>query len=341
MSNVSIAEDVLSKSRALGVDVDSCCTEYLRALNQQIENALGADTKTQKQAGVSDFSVKDFKKWLEREHTAEVSAYMLKYALEFRDCLIEGKGERLVALSAGKQRLVMASLSALAKFTGCYSTWKALIKRYDLKWSGKSKDELVIDRYTSVKEPGEIFAWIRDVKRTFGYLSLFMDFIAVSGLRFGEAVHSYNLIISEAKARGVSLVLDETGKHRMQGYYDFEKSALEHFWFKELFLRHTKKAFISFVPREMVLRICRSIPLSASSIQNTVKRKLPLRFSDVREAHGTFMTKFLKSSEVDFIHGRITSTVFMQHYFNLALIHDLEARVFRGVAELQELIQEG
>jgi hypothetical protein len=71
-------------------------------------------------------------------------------------------------------------------------------------------------------------------------------------------------------------------------------------------------------------------------VQTAVKRVLPLRFSDVREAHGTFLTKFLKPSEIDFLHGRVTGSVFMANYFNPSLVSDLKARVFQGISEIQE-----
>ena len=33
------------------------------------------------------------------------------------------------------------------------------------------------------------------------------------------------------------------------------------------------------------------------------KRGLTLRFADIRENHATFMTRFLKDTEIDFLHG--------------------------------------
>jgi hypothetical protein len=66
---------------------------------------------------------------------------------------------------------------------------------------------------------------------------------------------------------------------------------------------------------------------------------LPLRFGDIREAHGTFMTKFLKESEINFLHGRVTASIFMANYFNPALIADLKSRAFQGIAEIQEKVK--
>jgi hypothetical protein len=45
----------------------------------------------------------------------------------------------------------------------------------------------------------------------------------------------------------------------------------------------------------------------------------------------------LKESEIDFLHGRVSTSVFMRNYFNPALIGDLKERVFKAVAELKLL----
>lgn len=78
---------------------------------------------------------------------------------------------------------------------------------------------------------------------------------------------------------------------------------------------------------------------STDAIQARVKKAgLKLRFSDIREAHASFMTKYLKQPEIDFIHGRVTTNIFMANYFNPALICDLKERVFNVVKEIQNKI---
>jgi hypothetical protein len=66
---------------------------------------------------------------------------------------------------------------------------------------------------------------------------------------------------------------------------------------------------------------------------------IPQRFGDIREAHGTFFVKYLKESEINFLHGRVTNNVFMANYFNPSLIADLRSRVFQGIIEIQEKIK--
>jgi intergrase/recombinase len=170
--------------------------------------------------------------------------------------------------------------------------------------------------------------WIKQVKRVRPELSLFMDFMAVTGLRLVEAVNSYNLIIK----------LNREG--RLDEYYSVEREVLEHFRFKEIFFRHSKKAFISFAPATLIQRVSENKPLtSVIAIQNMVRKKgLKLRFSDIRETYGTLATKHLKDNEIDFLQGRVNSSVFMNNYFNPSLISDLRIRVHRTVNEIQEKI---
>ena len=264
-----------------------------------------------------------FKEWLLRNHKRYVAQYMVSYAQKFQHCLTSGDLSVLLELSPGKKRLVMSSLSALAKYLGVYEDWKRLIGQYQLKWSGKSKDEIVIARLTKVKNPNEVFEWIRQVKNQRNDLAEFMDFIAVTGLRLVEAVESYNLIIELAK------------EGRLNEYYNSEKEVLEHYKFKDLFLRKAKKVFVSFVPKELVQEIAENRKLNKYSIQTAIKRRgLPLRFGDIREVHNTIMSKYLSEAEINFIAGRVSGSVFMVNYFNIAWITDLKERVFKIVNDI-------
>jgi len=252
---------------------------------------------------------------------------MVSYAQQFQDCLTSGDLSVLLQLSPGKKRLVMSSLSALAKYLGVYEDWKHLIRQYQLKWSGKSKDDIVISRLTKVKNPDEVFNWIKNVKDAKPDLAVFMDFMAITGMRYVEAVESYNLIIKLAR------------EHKLNEYYDSEREVLEHYKFREVFLRKAKKVFVSFVPKELVHKIAEGQTLNKHGIQTAVKRRgLPLRFGDIRELHGTLLSRYLSESEIDFLHGRISGSVFMTNYFNIAWITDLKERVFKGIAEIQNKI---
>jgi hypothetical protein len=61
-----------------------------------------------------------------------------------------------------------------------------------------------------------------------------------------------------------------------------------------------------------------------------------LRFVDIQELHASLSTKHLKQPEIDFLHDRISTNVFMANYFNPALIADLKERAFKVAKEIEE-----
>ena len=222
----------------------------------------------------------------------------------------------------------LKALSALAKFLGVHEEYKQLIRDYGLKWCGRSAEDLIIDRMTKIENPNEVFEWIKQVKSARPDLSEFVELMAITGLRLVEAVESYNLIIKPSK------------EARLNEYYNSDNGILEHFKFKQIFFRRSKKAFISFVPVELVQRIGqKKLLTSPVAVQNLVRKKsLKMRFADIRETHATFMTKYLKDNEIDFVHGRVTSNIFMRNYFNPSLISDLKERALQAIDEIQEKI---
>ena len=264
-----------------------------------------------------------FRGWVDREFRPKVVDDRFRYAKEYSSCLLDGDFSRLLDLKIDKRCHVLAALSALAKFLGIYGDFKSLVSNYGLKWNVRN-DDLLIARLTKTENPRAIFAWINDVKAKCPELTDFMDFMTVTGLRYDEGIESYNLIIKLAQQR------------KLDTYFNAEKGMLEHFRFKEVFIRRTKKAFVSFAFEDMLHRIAKNKPLNIHSVQTRVKRNCGrLAFSDIREMHATLLTKFLNPAEIDFLQGRVSGSVFMRNYFNPALLTDLKDRVFKGIMNLK------
>ena len=267
-----------------------------------------------------------FRDWLVKNGKTERWArYLVNYAKPFQECLATKDLSKLRDLPETQRPNAIKGLAALSKYLGIYEDFKLLLSNYGLKWAGKSSTDIIIDRLTKVDDSGEVFLWIRQVKAARPELSDLLNLMATTGMRYEEAIESYNLIIELSR------------KRKLADYYNAEKGTLEHFRFKDIFIRHNKKVFFSFVSKEMVKRVTKNQPLpSRDSVQKLVQNQgLKLRFSDVREAHGTCMTKYLQQPEIDFLHGRVSSNVFMKNYFNPALIADLKQRAFQGIAEIQ------
>jgi hypothetical protein len=74
---------------------------------------------------------------------------------------------------------------------------------------------------------------------------LLLKFLRVSGLRKEEGINAFNIIIELSKQNKLDTYLNENG-------------ILEHFRFKEKFLRRTKNAFMSIVPANIISEIVQS-----------------------------------------------------------------------------------
>jgi intergrase/recombinase len=269
-----------------------------------------------------------FKRFLNSSCCEKTVGDRLRYAKKYGTVLLSRDFSVLNSFSDSKRGHILKALSLLSKFLGWHSVFQGLVKAYGLKWRNSTSEELILARIQNTRKYGNVSKWIRDVKERLPQLVEFMDFVAISGLRFNEAVNSYNLIIELARK-------GELGK-----YYDYKNHVITHYTFKELFIRRTKKAFISYVPLHLVLKIGKKEKLSTFQIYNLIRRntKLKSRFGDVRENYATFMTKFLNPAEIDFLQGRVSASVFMRNYFNPALIQDLGKRTFKGINGLQAKI---
>jgi hypothetical protein len=84
----------------------------------------------------------------------------------------------------------MKALFTLSKYLGEHKIFKELVKNYGLKWSSQNRDDLIIARLTKVVNGNEIIGWVREVKAIYPDYTSFMDFMAVTGLRYYEAINS-------------------------------------------------------------------------------------------------------------------------------------------------------
>jgi hypothetical protein len=267
-----------------------------------------------------------FRVFLSGSCSLENAKDKVRYARKYCGLLFNRDFSLLHGFSEHKRTHILKALSGLAKFLGLYEDFKRLVKNYGLKWSGGKAEDYLISRMAHTENNGSVLEWVRLVKAKLPRLSVFMDFMVFSGLRLREGLNSYNLIIDLARAG------------RLSEYYNFENEALEHYRFKSLFMRRSKKVFVTFLPKWLVEEISKQEKLTLYQISNWVRRdkKLKSRFPELREYYATFMTRWLSPAEIDFLQGRISGSVFMRNYFNPALITDLRERVFKGLTEIQK-----
>jgi len=244
-------------------------------------------TCTRKKASFNERNInwRDFEKWLKQSFSYNYSKDLLNYSKRFCHVLFSGEASELLKLSTSVRRMAMASLSNLSKYLGIYKEWKRLVEAYGLKWSCGKSEDYIIKRMANTENNDAILEWVKLVKAKILQLRVFMDFMVLSGLRLKEAVNSYNLIIQLSR------------EERLSEYYDSEKEVLKHYKFKEVFIRRSKKVFVSFIPKAMIEAISQREKLTVYQISNWVRRdnKLKSRFGDIREYFATFMTNGLRN----------------------------------------------
>jgi intergrase/recombinase len=152
---------------------------------------------------------------------------------------------------------------------------------------------------------------------------LFLQFLKLSGLRKEEGIMSFNKIIQ----------LNKEGK--LSEYWTDQRSLLEHFKYKEQFLRGTKNVYVSILPKQLVLSVADSEPVTYSALYKRLMRsKVMSRVNELRDNFGTFMVRHgLIKEEVDLLQGRIPPSIFIRHYWSPSF-DELKERTLKAVETL-------
>jgi len=262
-----------------------------------------------------------FKKFVYGSYMEKTAYDYWRYAKQYGHLLIRRDLSPLKTLSNRKRLHVLKALAALSKFLGLHREFRYLREAYGIKWSSGDTDQVIIKRLLKRNNEGELQNWIREVKERIPQISCFVDLIAATGLRYVEALNAYNLIVSLAR------------ESRLGDYY--EDSILKHYEYPEIFIRKTKKVFISIVPDYVVMEISKSESLTHDTIKKKMQRRgIKFRFSDLREYWASKMVRYLKQPEIDFLMGHISANVFMMNYFNPMLIADLKKRTLQGIRKI-------
>jgi len=260
-----------------------------------------------------------FQRYVMHEYSRSHALSILRYAKKYGMLLITGDLAPILELSPAKRRHALAALAALAKFTGQYERYRQLRRRYGIKIESETKIAVQLDKGSLE----ELARWITKAR---GVLGVFIDFLLATGMRPREAITSFNLIRELAR------------KGRLEGYYN--DGFLEHFRFEKIFLRRSKKVYISYCPREIVTAVTEHPEdLTIKKINYRLeKAKLPIKLKEIRKLWASYMTKFLSEPEINLIQGRVSKSVFMQHYFNKDYIPDFQRRIEKGIKSLFTMI---
>ena len=125
-------------------------------------------------------------------------------------------------------------------------------------------------------------------------------YTTLTGLRPTEACQSIALIQGD-----------------LQNYLKADKMILEHYHYPEIYIRNSKKAFISIVD-DTIIKIGREAAnCGYNALRNyLVRRKLGMNMSYCRKIFATYLrTKGVEQETIDLLQGRIPKSVFARHYF--------------------------
>jgi intergrase/recombinase len=150
-------------------------------------------------------------------------------------------------------------------------------------------------------------------------------FDALTGLRPQEAATSCRLI-SEL-----------TEQNKLNDYLNDEFYMLEHFKYKDLFLRKCKNAYISFVTPELLELVQTIKPkITYEAIDSALNRNgLAVKTKELRKLYATSLREYIPQELVDLLQGRVSQSVFLRFYYK-PLLSDVKEKVLKVITPLQD-----
>jgi hypothetical protein len=262
-----------------------------------------------------------YKKYLYTNLRPNTARLALKYGKKYSYVLDHMDIKDLLVLAPAKQRHVMKALANLAKYTGMYEDWNRLRRQHQLKWSSSNTldvFERIMNNDTTYNKMLEYTKQVLSILPR-SHANVLM-FATLTGLRPIEACKSVQLIHTD-----------------LSDYLNPDLYILEHFKWKDIFIRTTKKSFIS-VMTDRLLQIAKTADAqSYTSIYAYLHRRgLQMRMNYSRKIFGTHLRYYgIESEMVNLLEGRISPDIFVRHYWSPNMKQDIE-RVRKAIDSLAD-----
>ncbi len=258
-----------------------------------------------------------FKEHLSSITSNETRNDRISYAKKYYSILYDGNASELLALSNDKRIHAMKSISAISKYLGCYDLWKQIIMKYQLKWSTENSMDSFNDIWNTEANYSSMLSWIKETYQKLPKeIGNILIYCTLTGLRSEEGIISLRLIHNE-----------------LSRYLNKETMTLEHFRYPKLFIRRTKKAYVSIIT-DSVLEIARkSGGQSYNAIRLATRRNdIDMRMSYCRKVFATYLrTNGIESEIIDLLQGRIPKSVFVRHYYRPDPTNDRIRNILEGL----------
>jgi len=276
---------------------------------------------------VDDVSVdwSSFRQWAFSKYAKTYAPTVVCYARKYAH-LLRGNLREIDLLKPSVKIQTVKALTILSKFLGMNKEFKNRLSDYGVKMprpDAFSSFLRIMNNHNS-----DLIEWIMKASEILKPSErLFLKFLLQSGLRTGEAIESFNLIIRLYR------------ENKLETYYEKEQSLLQHFQFKDKFIRGTKNTYITFVTKDLIDQICSSEPLTYPEIVKRLRRHgFKSRLNEFRDYFGSFMVRHnLIREEVDLLCGRIPPSIFLRHYWSPSF-KDLKERTLEAISMLEKSI---
>ncbi len=276
-----------------------------------------------------DIDWRKFHDWLVSQGKAKRTVKTnVQYAKRFYSVLDTGDASPLATLPGTRSReIALVALANYAKYTGRYERFQELKRRYALKWSTANSTQF-FERFFNPELTLDVMLqrirqMIRSIPR---HMAAVVKFNCLTGLRASEAIESVRLLnVSQGTTP----------------YYNEERQALEHFRHPEIFLRTTKKAYISYLSSDMYdyfTKNCSQTPPTWNAISLTLRRRgLPMEMYLCRKVFASWLRKEgIQPEIVDLLQGRVSQSILVRHY--LAPSAGLADKVLAAVDNLHKIL---
>jgi hypothetical protein len=242
-----------------------------------------------------------YKKFLYNSLSKDTASDRMLYARKYFYILSGENVCELLTLNGEKRNHVMKSLAILSKYLGCYDKWKQIRERHQLKWSNDDSFRSfnhIMDNKTNYSS---MVIWLKNafhaLPKDYGNILLYCT---LTGLRPDEACKS------------IKLIHDDLDK-----YMNKKSMTLEHFRYPDIFIRRTKKAYISIITKGIIEIATNSGSHSYDAIKRMMwKRNLDMNMSFCRKIYATYLRmNRIEPETIDILQGRIGKSLFVKHYY--------------------------
>ena len=139
-----------------------------------------------------------FERFLIKTNNHRCSRDRLNYARDYAHILQIEDASELLELSNDKRIHIMKSLSALAKYSGCYDKWQQIRQSFQLKWSNGDSVQAFTSIFTNANDLDHMIGWLKNTcSRLPQQYANLLIFNTLTGLRPSEACMAITLIHNE------------------------------------------------------------------------------------------------------------------------------------------------